>query len=351
MKSPFFSRFVFSLCLIPSVILAFEQSPGAIPEGSAELVTSKTDAAIKLGLSWLARMQQPDGSFGSRTYKGHVATTSLAGLALISSGSPPGRGPYGAQIEKAVRYVVEQTSPAGYIYYPGGSSMGGMYSQGFGTLFLAEAYGMAHSSELHEALSRAVRLIIDTQNNEGGWRYEPKREAEADISVTAAQINALRAARNAGFFVPKETIDASLRYVRQSQNDDGGFRYMRSAGTSAFPRSAAGLIGLYSGGVYQDDATSEDGKRVKKAWEYLENNFPPRFSYTHYFYGLYYFAQALWIRGGSQWDIWYEKVRETLLQNQSDQGQWHDTVCDEYGTAMALIVLQIPNQVLPIFQR
>ena len=36
---------------------------------------------------------------------------------------------------------------------------------------------------------------------------------------------------------------------------------------------------------------------------------------------------------------------------QTSEGAWHDTVCDEYGTAMALLVLQMPNNYLPIFQR
>ena len=48
-----------------------------------------------------------------------------------------------------------------------------MYSHGFGTLFLAEAYGMTHRPEIREKLQKAVRLIIDTQNIEGGWRYQP----------------------------------------------------------------------------------------------------------------------------------------------------------------------------------
>ena len=114
-----------------------------------------------------------------------------------------------------------------------------MYSHGFGTLFLAEAYGMTHRPEIREKLQKAVRLIIDTQNNEGGWRYQPVRR-DADLSVTICQINALRAARNAGLFVPKETVEACIRYVKQSQNPDGGFRYMLQGGASAFPRSAAG---------------------------------------------------------------------------------------------------------------
>ena len=92
-----------------------------------------------------------------------------------------------------------------------------MYSHGFGTLFLAEAYGMTHRPEIREKLQKAVRLIIDCQNVEGGWRYQPKR-LDADLSVTICQINALRAARNAGLYVPKETVEACIRYVKRSQN-------------------------------------------------------------------------------------------------------------------------------------
>jgi hypothetical protein len=66
-------------------------------------------------------------------------------------------------------------------------------------------------------------LIIEAQNAEGGWRYQPVPR-DADLSVTICQIDALRAARNARLFVPTKTVDACTRYVRQSQNPDGGFR-------------------------------------------------------------------------------------------------------------------------------
>ena len=72
----------------------------------------------------------------------------------------------------------------------------------------------------------------------------------------------------------------------------------------------------------------------------------------HYFYGQYYAAQAMWLQGGDAWAEWYPAVRDELLSRQSAAGYWTDTgVCSEYGTAMALIILQIPNDYLPIFQR
>jgi prenyltransferase beta subunit len=323
-----------------------ESRRGDVPSGTAEMMTTETDHAIESGLAWLARSQSADGSFGSSTYKGNIAVTSVAGLAFMSSGSSPGRGPYGAQIDKALAYVMENTSPAGFVAVVGASTHGPMYSHGFGTLFLAEAYGMTHRSEIREKLQKAVRLIIDTQNNEGGWRYQPVRR-DADLSVTICQINALRAARNAGLFVPKETVDACIRYVKLSQNADGGFRYMLQGGASAFPRSAAGVVALQSAGEY-------DSKEIRDAIAYLRQftrDIKLGNRYSHYFYGHYYAAQAMWLRGGDEWNEWYPAIRNELIRHQLPAGYWNDTICNEYGTAMALIILQIPNNYLPIFQR
>jgi hypothetical protein len=321
---------------------------GDVPEGAADMITPQTDQAIKAGLDWLAKSQNGDGSFGSSTYRGNIAVTSLAGLAFMAAGSSPGRGPYGAPIDKALLYVMENTSPAGFIAVAAASTHGPMYSHGFGTLFLAEAYGMTHRPEIREKLQKAVRLIIDTQNVEGGWRYQPVRR-DADLSVTICQINALRAARNAGIYVPKETVENCIRYVKQSQNPDGGFRYMLQGGASSFPRSAAGIVALYSAAVY-------DAKEVEAGIAYLKQYMPEiklGSRYSHYFYGHYYAAQAMWIRGGDEWAVWYPAIRDELVKRQSVSagGYWSDSICNEYGTAMALIILQMPNNYLPIFQR
>ncbi len=323
-----------------------EPRRGDVPDGAADLVTPETDRAIESGLAWLGKQQNSDGSYGSGAYRGNIAVTSLAGLAFMANGSSPGRGPYGAQVEKALKYVMDNTAPSGFITVPNAGTHGPMYSHGFGTLFLAEAYGMTRNGELREKLTNAVRLIIDTQNVEGGWRYQPVRR-DADLSVTICQINALRAARNAGLFVPKETVDACIRYVKQSQNADGGFRYMIQGGASAFPRSAAGLVALYSAAVY-------DAKEIDRGVEYMKQFMPEiKFGqrYSHYFYGHYYAAQAMWIRGGDDWKTWFPAIRDELVRRQMPAGYWQDTICNEYGSAMALIVLQMTNNYLPIFQR
>ena len=103
-----------------------------------------------------------------------------------------------------------------------------------------------------------------------------------------------------------------------------------------------------------------DGDAVKKGLEYLKTYQPGRprglfgdaEAQIHYFYGHYYAAQAMWLEGKEAWAEWYPAIRNELLDRQSASGFWIDNgVCNEYGTAMALIILQIPNDYLPIFQR
>jgi hypothetical protein len=317
---------------------------------AGKLVTAATDKAIDLGLAYLASRQGEDGSLGSGGYDRNAAVCALGGMAFVSSGSTPGRGPWGAHVDRCIDYLISITTDSGYIQAPGDIAQRGMYGHGFATMFLAEVYGMTMRGDLREKLETAVELIVSTQNKEGGWRYQPIRD-QADISVTICQVMALRAAKNAGLYVPRETIDRCVDYVKRSQNADGGFMYMLQAGgQSQFPRSAAGIVALFSAGVYE-------GPEVENGLKYLMQFLPrdeeyiSRENYSHYFYGQYYAAQAMWHAGGEHWSRWYPRIRDILIAHQRDDGSWMDNICSEYATAMACIILQIPNNYLPIFQR
>jgi hypothetical protein len=245
-----------------------------------------------------------------------------------------------------VDYLLDHTAESGFITSPQAQSHGPMYEHGFAVLFLAEVYGMSPRTDFREKLTRAVDLIVRTQNDEGGWRYQP-RKADADLSVTVCQVMALRAARNAGLRVPNETIDRSVDYVKRCQNADGGFRYVLSDTSSAFPRSAAALVALYSAGIYQ-------GREVERGLAYLER-FPPQAAPAgpdgYFMYGHYYAAQAMYQASGDRWQRWYTSIRDTLLKRQQPDGSWPDPTGAEYGTAMATIILQMPDSSVPIFQR
>lgn len=346
-----FFRTLLLLILVPLVSLAQEKSRRDVDTSGRKLVTPGTQRAIDKGLHWLAGEQSTEGSFGSTGgYSENVGVTALCGLAFVASGSTPGRGRYGQQVSLATDYLILRMQPNGYILSPKSSqSNGPMYGHGFSTLFLCEVYGMIDRDGLRPKLSKAVQLIVNSQNDEGGWRYSP-RSRDADLSVTVCMMMALRAAKNAGFAVPRETVDKCAIYLRKCQNADGGFRYqLESERVSAFARSAAAVVGLNTAGIYSGD-------EIKSALAYLDG-FRPRENFRtkqYYYYGHYYASQAMWQAGGSHWFTWYPAVRDELVASQQSDGPWRDVgprIGSTYATAMALLVLQTPNNLLPIFQR
>jgi prenyltransferase beta subunit len=340
----FLIAFVFFPFLAALKGLAEENEP---EKAAGRLITPAAQKSIDQALRWLAQRQHEDGSFGAGPARGNVAVCGLAGMAFMSGGSTPGRGPYGTQVNKCIDYILVNTQPSGFINGPDTATHGPMYGHGFATMFLAECFGMSPRPELRDKLAKAVKLIVDTQNKEGGWRYFPRRD-DADISVTVCEIMALRAARNAGFFVPKDVINNATNYVKRSQNPDGGFMYMVQGGESAFPRSAAAVVALYSLGIYE-------GPEINKGLDYLMDFLPAEGTVrreNYYYYGHYYAAQAFWQAGAKPFGRWFPAVRDELVAKQHEDGSWLSAAeGTECATAMACIVLQIPNNYLPILQR
>lgn len=343
---------------------AGDDGPGErIPDGSAskDMINPRTEQAIQRGLSYLYARRHRDGSFGTGQYSSNVGITSLAAMAFMCAGHQPSRGLYGRVVLDALRFVLSrenvQGGHPGYLYNPAFNAHGPMYSHGFATLFLGEVYGMVHErglrDEVREKLHRAVKLILDSQarNTEGAWRYTPSSH-DADLSVTICQIMALRSARNAGIVVPKSAVDRCTSYVKACQDRmEGWFRYMKrgggGGGPQGFARTAAGVCALNAAGIYK-------GPEVELGLRFLLRNKPGgNFGRPdiHYFYGHYYAVQAMWTAGGTYWSEWFPAIREELLSRQNPDGHWLDQICPHYGTAMACIVLQVPNNYLPILQK
>ena len=339
----------------PEVVVA---PPEAFLAGSAtnnpmaNEMTPELDRAVTRGLAALARSQNADGSWGEAQFGRTVAVTSIACLAFMADGNLPGRGVYGENVSKGLEYILQNCAENGLIATPNANSP--MYGHGFAALFLGEVYGTTMggadtqlADRTHDALVRATRLISQTQNSEGGWRYNPI-PFDADVSVTICQIMALRSARNAGLEVSKAVIDKAVEYVRSCQNPDGGFRYQTMMGASAWPRTAAGVASLQYAGIYEDRA-------IDGGVGYLFDNAMPGAGETqaiHYFYGHYYAVQAAFLKGGPTWERWWPAIRRELIATQTPGGVWQDaSVGEDYGTGMSLIILQMPKRYLPIFQK
>ncbi len=377
--------------LAPFVLLvASLQDPSPAPPTAPTAVSSTAadswftpaqaaacSAAADRGLAWLAAQQLEAGCWTGyvghkmndgyvelenglppetqrRTGHGHPGVSALCGMAFLASGSLPDRGPHADVVQRAISYIVRISQENGYLTDSGER----MYSHSFATLFLAEVYGMAGTVEVKTTLERAVNLITDCQNAHGGWRYN-LFDRETDLSVTVCQVQALRAARNIGIRVAPATIDRAIAYVQQSRVTSGrhrGLFYYKIHGRGAYDKpdeyaiNAAALTALSSAGIHDDDLRDP-------VLEFLRGEYPSVAGWyrTHfyYWYGNYYAAQAFYQAGGPRLRAYFARLAEDLLASQLPDGRWRNTTGpgDELGTAIACILLQMPKQYLPIFQR
>ena len=312
----------------------------------------------------------------------HVGVSALAGTAFLAAGSVPGRGPYAKQVERCLEFILaSQNKKDGFL----GKNDTRMYSHAFATMFLAEVYGTARDPDdrLKKALQHAVEFTWKNQNQQGGWRYAPLSE-DSDMSITVCQVVALRAAKNKGISVPKESIDAAVDYVLRSAvtRDDvrhdfepGAFLYQYESKNrqaeamtrTSFALTAAGLTTLYGAGVYTDDdirsfcrnrkLSLREMPSFKNMLEYVHKHYEDtgvRSGYRdHYFfyYGNYYAVQAMYIAGDPYWSRYYARLRDDVVRRQQKDGSWQSNVGDAFSTAVSTIILEVPNNYLPIFQR
>ena len=315
-------------------------------------VDGRVKAAIDAGLAYLANTQGRDGSWSNRGRYGAypVAMTGLAGIALLMDGNTTTQGRYAPQVDRAARYLVRSATANGEISRPDNEGRP-MYGHGFSMLFLSELYGMtedpARAVELHDVLAAAVVLTARAQSGAGGWYYTSD-SGNDEGSVTVTQVQALRAARNAGIAVPKAVIDLAMQYLAQSQNTDGGIRYAvrQVQGGSRPAITAAAVACWYNAGEY-------DSPLAKRALNYAKSHIRPDTTEGgHDFYAHMYLAQALYVSNDSDWDTYFPLRRDYFLTIQRPDGAWWgDGVGDVYGTAITLIVLQLPYNQLPIMQQ
>lgn len=335
-----------------------------------EMVTPKTVKGIESGLNYLAKTQRPDGSWlnsgGYGSYPGVM--TALSGLAMMAGGSTPESGPYCRNVTRAMSYLLRIANREDGLIGGPGSESRSMYGHGFAMLFLAQCYGTEVSREyekdLKEVLTKAVALTAKSQsdlgkehNNAGGWIYTPTSNGD-EGSVTVTQLQALRACRNAGIKVPETTINRAVAYLKYCQMPDGGICYSaQSRGASRPAISAAAIACFYAAGVYdrQTGGKGPEAEMVEKLVKYVGAQVGVNKGGAwggHYFYTQFYVAQAYYQRGGKDWTAYYPSMRDNLLQMQSPDGSWNgDSVGTTYGTALATIILQLPYNYLPIYQR
>jgi len=179
-------------------------------------------------LIWLARHQNQDDSWGARGFQDQcritkcsgpgdeqfdVGLTGLALLALTGAGyTTSSKDTYegycfGDVVNKAALYLVNiQLSDGTFGRIKDGKFM---YNQALATYALGDIYAFTINTLaglfFKEPVERAVKYLLETQNPNKSWRYQPKT-GQNDTSVTGWVAMALNAAESGNISVPSEAF-------------------------------------------------------------------------------------------------------------------------------------------------
>lgn len=338
--------------------------------------TAASEQALTAGLDWLARNQGAQGNWGSND----LGVVGLGALAFLADGHFPGRGKYGDVVERALDYVLKNAKPNGLLNIAGAQR--DMYNHGLTTFVLGQAHGMTNDPRIGKTLDRALKLIYDTQCNDGGWDYRAHRTSRGhDLSLAVMQAKAIRSAADSGLGVPPGVVPLAIQSVRgyykakngakgldnaKAKVGPGQFTYDGNRGTPAM--AAAGVVCLQEYGQYDDwripknmDLLAQTIRSMKKP---AANGRLPFDAYT-----LYYIGQAMYQVGDREdihkkyWSENYPRLRDQLVKcqkrspgNTQEDGHWfggrhlNGNPGRLFGTAVACFVLAMPNRYLPILQ-
>ena len=357
----------------------------------------QVDESVKRGLQWLATQQQPDGSFEAID-RGQPAVTSFCVMAFLAQGESPVDGEYKEQLTKAIDFIADQQKPNGLIATVGPSAVPiprdslsvegpqvqskpnyvgvtATYNHAISALSLTEAYGQCDAEQaekLAPVIEKAIAATLEMQRwpgkedkHQGGWRYVTKHPAgDSDLSVTGWQLMFLRSARDAGFDVPKKSIDAAVKYVEKCFDKDKNLQvHSYAPGWShAITRAMAGegILAMAHAGKHGSPEAIASGEWVlKHSFKTYDEEivlYGAGWQGNRYHYGAFFCTQGMYQLGGKYWQQFYPPLVNAFLSNQQQDGSWLTKGMDKaygssYTTSLCILSLSVPNQMLPIFQR
>lgn len=329
----------------------------------------RSEIAVAMGLRWLAKHQNSDGSWSLDRFNhagecreqcfdigvpSEAAGTGLALLPFLGAGYTHRIDcEYKSEVQKGLDWLIANQADDGGLMGEPVFGNTGMYAHGQAAMALCEAYALTHDSKLRIPAQKAVDFIIAAQHSAGGWRYFPGQPG--DTSVVGWQLMALRSAKMGGLNVPEKTFQQSERFLTSVQESDtqGRFSYMPQSRATETMTAEGLLCRLYSG-------WRADFPPLLHGADWLLKNHLPSSKGESNMYYWYYATQAMHHIGGERWRTWNERMRPLLIELQNKEGHqlgsWqpignHDRMGGRlYMTALAVCTLEVYYRHLPIYK-
>lgn len=330
--------------------------------------TSESERAVAAALNWLARHQNPDGSWGCAKFtsqckdpsctkhpKGGIgggggadyptAATAFGLLPFLAAGQThQTKGPYQKVIENGLLWMTKNQNEE-----TGRFGGGNMYEHGLATIAICEAYGLSKDPKLKNLAQAAIRFTEDAQNDvSGGWHYTANPPTGGDTSVFGWQFMSLKSAQMAGLKVNPQSLANAKRFLASVSKGKGGglFSYMPESGPTPAMSSVGLLCSQHSGMKRTDPAMTEGMNYVMANLGGAKNDS----------YFLYYASQVMHNLPGPEWDTWNRTTRKHLVSTQIKEdcaaGSWAPTghtAGPVMSTSIHALTLEVYYRYLPTY--
>src|SRR5687768_7096159 len=296
-------------------------------------------------LRWLARHQNPDGSWSVVGYTstcaqvcapnpGHedfdAGVTGLSILAFLGAGychlskDVYDGISFGVVVRKGLQWMLSHQDPEGCIGPR--SAMKYMYNHTICALAVSEAYGLTGSNLFKDQAQRAVDFTVASQNPGKGWRYSYKC-GDNDSSVTGWAAMVLKSAEISGLVFPKSSYDGTRAWYDEATEASYGRVGYTQAGTGKVfipgkneqfdHNEVLTSIGVMSR-IFIDKNRGD--ARLSNGCDLLLSNKPQWKGDAIDFYYWYYASLALFQYDGpkgAKWRSWNEPMKDALVKNQN----------------------------------
>jgi hypothetical protein len=327
--------------------------------------TRGSEDAVAAGLDWLARHQEPDGSWSCERFRNRcesegfkcggkgiplydVGVSSLALLAFLGAGNTESEGRHQDTVQRGLKWLKEQQDSKGCFgttedyRYP--------YMHAMGTTAMIENAILSGSTAARDSASRGIDYIAKIQSPQTrAWRYAEK-PPDADSTVTAWMMLPLKAAQVAGYRSTDQLLRGASEFVKRVTDEksfrtgylvkgDLPFRFeaqmKRSPPAETESTTACGMaIRIFTGEEPRGTGAIRGQARVllDKAPEW--NPEAGRVDFFYWQFG----TIAMFQLGGAEWQTWFQKLREAAIAGQQkgtpgescQRGSW-DPI-DPWGT-------------------
>lgn len=345
-----------------------------------------TEESIALGLEWLRKQQQKDGSWsltgpytgGIRSVDNKPAATALALLAFQGAGNSRYSGEHSAIVRRAWTWLLKQQNQDGSFAPKERSQEALFYTQALCVIALCEEIAMEKRANayIRKQAESAIQFLVENQHKtHGGWKYVPQEQS--DLSVTGWCVMALKTAEIAGFNIPNSVYERISFFLDSVAYNDGSeyvYQLVRGKITDQEKRAsmtAAGLLCREYLGWEPNNQTLLKGAATLVEEENLIH-FPTQeelkrdsnLHFSHNVYGWYSTSMALKGLGpyNKYWRRWNATLSRELPKNQeprgtAEAGSW-DPKFDEYSfgggrlyvTCMSILCLEVYYRHLSIYR-